>query len=256
MSSLMIAGHSLIEHTLIELRDLNFQEVFILAKHDAGRIQRLIGNTKRWPMNINVMQYRLNKSDVLRDYQALSDPNGLLIIEMDRLRSHCIETFLSKAEKSDYALLEATSHDRPLGVTLQKQTSANFIINAMMVEINDMKLNTLDSTNDFHKANFDVVSGLYQGLEPSVNHHTQTGHRQHWSSYMHRKSHIDSKNSMIEIDCHIGKHTNLDSVILNHDVFIEQDSSLMNTVVMPNTMIAKNNHVQNAIINNGSVYTI
>lgn len=255
-SSLMIAGHSLIEHTLIELRDLNFEQVIILARHDAKRIQTLIGNTQRWSMTINVMQYRLDKKQVLQDYQPLGEPNGLLIIELDRLRSHCIGDFLTKSEESDYLLLEATSASEPLGITLQKHSSTNFIINAMGIELGDLKSTTLKTTYDFHKANFDVVSGHYLGLEPSVNLHTQTGHRQHWSSYLHKQSCIDSRTSMIERDCHIGRHTNLDSVILNHDVYIEQDSSLKNTIVMPNAVIAKNNNVQNAIINNGSVYTV
>jgi len=255
-SSLIIAGYSLIEHILIELRDLNFQQIIILAKHDAGRIQTLIGNTKRWPMNINVMQYRLDKDQVLKDYKSLSQPNGLLIIEMDRLRAHCIKRFLDASAQSEYLLLEAVSYNQSLGITLLKPTTASFIINTMAIEIRDIKMAYITNPYDFHQANFDIVAGNYYGLEPSVNVHSETGYRQHWSSYLHKYSRIHASTSMIERDCHIGRDTNLDSVILNHNVFIEQDSSLSKTVVMPNSLIAKNNNVQNAIINNGSVYTI
>ena len=255
-SSLLIAGQSLLTHTLIELRDLDFQQVIILTKHNAQRIQKLLGNTQRWPMSINVMQYHLDKNQLLSDYKSLGDPNGLLIIEMNRFRAHCIKDFLDKSAESEYLLVDAFSENENIGITLLKATDSNFIINAMPIEIDTIKTSKLSTLHDYHQANFDVISGKYIGLEPSVNKNQKNGCRQHWSSFIHKESFINSHTSMIDRDCHIGKQTGLHSTILNHNVFIEKNTSLENTIVMPNTIIAKNHNLKNAIINNGTVYTV
>jgi len=83
----------------------------VLARQNADQVQTLIGDTRRWGINITVMNYSLTKDQVLREYKSLSSPNGLLIVEVDRLRSRCIERFLSQAEVSDYSLLEARTAD-------------------------------------------------------------------------------------------------------------------------------------------------
>ena len=255
-SSLLIAGQSLLTHTLIELRDLDFQQVIILTKHNSQRIQRLLGNTQRWPMSINVMQYHLDKNQLLSNYKSLSEPNGLLIIEMNRFRAHCIKGFLDKSAESEYLLVDAFSENINIGITLLKATESSFIINAMPIELNTIKTSKLSTLHDYHQANFDVIAGKYIGLEPSVNKNKKNGYRQHWSSLIHKESFINSHTSMVDRDCHVGKQTDLNSTILNHNVFIEKNASLENTIVMPNTIIAKNHNLKNAIINNGTVYTV
>jgi len=255
-SSLMIAGYSLIEHTLMELRDLGFEHVIILAKHDANRIHQLIGNTQRWAMNINVMQFSLTTNQVLQEYKTLSDPHGLLVIETDQLRSRCIEDFLVQCKQSEYALLEAVIADQRSGVTLLKPSSASFIINPMPIELTNKKSTQLTNCHDFHRANFDVITRQYTGIEPSISLHSKTGHRQHWSAFIHKKTKLKTKDLMIDHHCHVGQNTQLDSVILNHDVYVDQLTSLTNTIVMPNSMIAKQNIIRNAVVNNNVVYTI
>ena len=255
-SSLMIAGYSLIEHTLMELRDLGFEQVIILAKHDATRIQKLIGNIQRWAMAINVMQLGLTAEQVLHQYKSLSNSHGLLVIEINSLRSHCIHSFLKQCKQSEYELLEAIIANQRSGITLLKPGSKNVIINPMPIELSNSKLTQLSNCHDFHQANFDVIAGQYTGIEPSVNRHSKTGYRQHWSAFIHKKTQLKTNKLMVERHCHIGQNTQLDSVILNHDVFVDQLTSLKNTIVMPNSIIAKHNTICNAVVNNDTVYTI
>ena len=207
-------------------------------------------------MTINVMKLSLNKEQALREYKSLSEPNGLLVIEMNQLRSHCIEDFLNQAQKSDYLLLEGIASENRAGITLLKSTTSSFIINPMPIHLSKLKVNSLITSHDFHCANFDVVSGVYAGLEPSVQHNSNIGRRQHWASYTHKRSELKKDNLMIEKHCRIDKNSTLDSVILNHDVFIAQNTSLKNTIVMPNTIIAKKHTIKNAIVNNGNVYMV
>lgn len=255
-SSLIIAGHSLIEHLLLELRDLKFEQVIILAQRDAQQLQSLIGNTKCWGMAVNVMKFSLDKEQALREYKSLSEPSGLLVIEMNQLRSHCIGDFLKQSQESDYSLVEAIASGNRAGITLLKPTKSNFIINPMPIELDNIDINPLLTSHDFHRANFDVISGFYAGLEPSIQHNSSMGRRQHWASYVHKNSELKKDGLMIDKHCRVGKNSTLDSVILNKNVYIERSSSLENTIVMPNSVIAKSNSIKNAIINNGNVYMV
>lgn len=255
-SSLMIAGYSVIDHLLMELRDLNFQQCIVIAKGSAKKLQANLENTKRWGMTITVMEYSLSKEQVLREYKSLSEPNGLLVLEMNKLRSHCVKDFLDQAASSEYSLLEAVSSGVKSGMTLLKHSESDLIINAMPIELEGLVFNPLSTSRDFHQANFDVVSGLYKGLEPSVQHNSKLGRRQHWASHVHKHSRLVEDELMIDRHCQVGKEASLDSVILNHDVFIERNAQLENTVVMPNSVVSNQQQIKNAIVNDGVVFQI
>ena len=256
LSSLMIAGNTIIEHVLMELQDLKIRECIVLARKNANQIQTLIGDTRRWGLNISVMNYSLSKDDVLREYKSLSSPSGLLIVEIDRLRSRCIQRFLDQAEISTYCLLEAQANGQSLGITLLKSNDSDFIINAMPIKLNDVAINPLQTSKDFHQANFDVVTNHFYGLEPSVRINTTLGQRQHWASHVHSKAQQSQKDTMIARHCMVGKGALLKSVILNHDVYVEKNAQLENTIVMPNAIISARLPIKNAIINEDMVYAI
>ena len=255
-SSLVIAGYSLIDHLLMELRDLNFKHCTVLVKGNAKERQVDFGKTSRWGMDFAVMESPVNKQGLLQEYKAFSEPNGLLVIEIDRLRSHCVKSFLDQAYRSDYSLLEGVSGDTKIGVTLLKHTNADLIINAMPIELPEVMINSLSSSRDFHRANFDVVAGLYTGLEPSVQRNTQLGRRQHWTSQVHKTSEVADEQIMIDRRCYVGSRATLSSVILNHDVYVERNSRLKNTVIMPNTVVPNQRLIKNAIVHEGTVFEI
>ncbi len=256
LSSLMIAGYSVIEHILMELQDLQIEDCIVLSRRSASDVQALIGDTRRWGMNISAMNYSLSKEQVLREYKSLSQPNGLLIIEADRLRSRCIGDFLSKSTDSSYSLLEAKSMNESLGVTLLKANDSDFIINTMPVEMDDIVLSPLRTSRDFHKANFDVVVNNFPGLEPSVQINTTIGERQHWASRVQTRAITKNRNSMISKHCMVGKGASLDSVILNQDVYVARNANLSNTIVMPDAIISAERPIANAIINGDMVYQV
>ena len=256
LSSLMVAGNTVIEHVLMELQDLKIRECIVLARQNASQIQTLIGDTRRWGINITVMNYSLSKEQVLREYKSLSSTSGLLIVEVDRLRSRCLEQFLSQAKLSDYSLLEAEYAGQALGITLLKANDSNFIINAMPIELDKIVVNQLSTIQDFHQANFDVVISLFPGLEPSVQINTTVGQRQHWSSHVHTQPKPYKQDVMIERHCRVGKDVSLQSVILNHDVYVEKNARLKNTIVMPNAIISARQPIRNAVINGDMVYQV
>jgi hypothetical protein len=256
LSSLIIAGNTILEHLLMELQDLKIQDCIVLAGRNSAEVKALIGDTRRWGINITVINYSLKKDQVLRDYKSLSAPNGLLIIEMDCLRSRCIERFVKQARLSQYCLLEAWCAGQMLGITLLKANNSDFIINAMPLDLDGTVVNRLDSIRSFHQANFDVVLNLFPGLEPSVQLNNTIGQRQHWASQVDAQPESYKRDVMIDRRCRVGKGVHLDSVILNHNVYVQKNAHLENIIVMPNAVISANRPIKNAIVHGDRVHQI
>ncbi|MBX2847054.1 MAG: hypothetical protein KTR16_01945 [Acidiferrobacterales bacterium] len=256
VASLVVAGYTILDHLLMELRDLGFEQCIVLAKQSAKQLQARFGKSQRWGMTITVLEYSLTKDQVLREYKSLSEPNGLLVFEMDRLRSHSVKSLLEMSEDLEYSLFEGTVGGNPIGITYLKHTRADFIINANSIELDGVAFNGLNDCRDFHRANFELVSGLYDGLEPSVQCNSEKGLRQHWASRVHKNSELHANDNMIERRCQVGSRAKLDSVILNHDVYVERDANLTNSVVMANSVISNQLPINNAIVNNGQIFQI
>lgn len=256
LASLVIAGRSVIEHVLIELQDLNFEQCIVLAGKNAQSIQHMVGNDGRWGMTLNVMNYACSSEQVLTEFKSLSDESGLLVIEANKVRCYCINDFLTQADASEYSLLEAKDSRGGLGISLLKPTNASFIINAMPIVFDAIQVNRLLSAQEFHRANFDLISGVFGGLEPSVVFNSQYGRRQHWSSHVAKEVSCGWDHVMIERRCQVGRHATLRSVILNHDVYVDDSTQLDNTVVMPNSVVSCSHAIANSIIHDGNVFEL
>ncbi len=256
LASLMIAGRSVLEHVLIELQDLNFDQCIVLAGSNAAGIQEMVGSDGRWGMTLTVMNYARSTEQILSEFKSLSEESGLLVIEASKLRGHCLREFLSEAQRSEYSLLEARDGAGAIGLSLLKPTLASFVINPMPIVIESMKINNLSSAQDFHKANFDLMSGAFVGLEPSVVVNNQFGRRQHWSSHVSKGVSGNWSDVMIDKRCQIGRQALLNTVILNQDVYVESRASLDNTIVMPNSVISSTHRISNSIINKGAVFQL
>jgi len=256
IASLMIAGSTLIEHILSELRDLNFSQCIVLAGDNARDIYSIASVSPHWGMDIEVMSSALSKDEILREFKSMSEPNGLLLIEANRLKSHSIKQFLETCNSSDYLLYEGVSDSEKLGLTYLKTSTASFIINAKAVELNQIKVNSLQSVKDFHRANFDLIKGFYQGLESSVSSHAMGRKLQHWSAKVHKRARVDQRGVMIDRHCKVGRHVHLNSVVLNHGVYVDRNTMLDNTIVMPDTLIPANQSICNAVVQGENVYQL
>jgi len=256
LASLMVAGYTILDHLLMELRDLGFEQCLIMAKQNAKKLQARFGKSQRWAMAITVMDFSLTKEQVLREYKSLSEPNGLLVFEMNRLRGHCVEQMLVNANSNEYSLVEGVVRGQEIGVTYLKSSSSDFIINAKQIELEGVSLNSMLDSRDFHQANFELVRGSCGGLEPSVQCNLESGLRLHWASRVHKTSTLSANENMIERRCQVGSLAKLNSVILNHDVLIERQSQLHNSIVMPNNVISNQVPISNAIVNDGQVFQI
>lgn len=256
-ASLIVAGNSVVEHLLIELSELKFRHCIVLAQGNAKALHTMVNNRHHWglDMKVDVMNYTVSKQDVLKEFKSLSEPNGLLVVEANCVRSHCVEAFLTQCENSDYVLSEAVSGNQSLGLTLLKPTKAQFVINPMPICMDTVLVNDLSDPYEFHRANFDVLNGLFEGVQPSVKRHSKDQCIQHWDSYKHKNTVTDHQ---VMIDRHALVNTNvaLNRVILNHDVYVHRHAQIENTVIMPNVVVPATQKIENAIINNNTVYMI
>ena len=255
-ASLMIAGATVIEHILLELQDLSFSQCIVLAGDNANDIYRLATGSQHWGMNIEVMSSALDKDQILREFKSMSEPNGLLLIEADKLRSHSVKQFLEICDSTDYLLYEGVNRSEKLGLSYLKPSSASFIINAKSIQMNQIKVSSLRSIRDFHQANLDLIKGCYTGLESSVSSHAIGNQLQHWSANVHKRAQVNHKGVMIDKRCRVGRHVNLNSVVLNRDVYVDRNTQLNNAIVMPHTVIPANHNISNAIIRGENVYQL
>ncbi|MFT6407552.1 MAG: NDP-sugar pyrophosphorylase family protein [Arenicella sp.] len=255
-ASLKIAGSTVIEHVLRELQDLSFSQCFVLAGENAHQVNAIVKGLQHWGMKIEVMNYAPSRNDVLRDFSSMSQPNGLLLIEANQLRSRSIQEFLDLADKTDYLLYSAMGLKKSLGLTYLKPSNAGFIINAKPIEMNQIVINPLQTTKDFHAANMDVVLGKYLGLESSIACHAAGRQLQHWSAEVDKRARIAQTGVMIDRRCRVERNVSLNSVVLNHSVYIARNATLENTIVMPNAVISANQNIRNSIVSGDTVYQL
>jgi len=207
-------------------------------------------------MNIEVMSSPLRKEEILREYKSMSEPNGLLLIEANKLRSHSVKQFLEVCNNTDYLLYDAVNSNDKLGLTYLKPSSASFIINPKLVELNQVKLSPLRNIQDFHQANIELIKGKYTGLDSSVSYQSIGNRLQHWSAKVHKRTRVEKLSVMIDRRCRVERHVNLNSVVLNRDVYVDRNTTLDNTIVMPDTIIPANHSISNAIIHGENVYRL
>lgn len=255
-SSLIIAGRTVVEHTLLELQELGFEQCIVLAGNNSEEILKSVNSYNYSGMSVNVMNYACTTEQVLLEFKSMNEPCGMLIIESDKIRGHCIADFLKEVETSEYSLLEARGAFGNIGLTMLKNTNADFIVNPIPVLLDGVRVNHLQTANDFHVANFEVVTGVFSGLEPSISISAHRGRRQHWDSNFSSAREIDWQEVMIERHCQVGNAVSLDSVILNNDVYVENHASIKNTIVMPHSIVSAKRPLKNSIVNDGVVYRL
>jgi len=255
-ASLMIAGCSIIEHILRELDESGFTQCIVLAGNNATEIHSLVNKCRHWRMSTEVVNYLLNTDEVLLEFKSLSQPNGLLVIEANRLRSQSILSFIDECDKTDYVLYKAMGVDGDLGLSYLKPSSSDFIINPKHILMDEVVCNPLENASDFYCANLDLIQGKFTGLHSSVASHSNGSTFQHWSAKVNKRCQLENTSVMIDQKCRVERNVKLNSVILNKKVYVEKNSILENTIVMPNVVIPANQVIRNAIVSDQKVYEL
>lgn len=255
-ASLSVAGHTVVEHLLMELQEIGVKDCIVLASGNATSIYQSVKAVSKWGMAIEVYDFAITAEQALNEFKSLSEASGMLVISADRLRGRCVESFIEKSNASDHSVHEAFSQTESLNMFYQKPTTSSLAIIPKPVIIDNVKVNNLCGAREFHRANFEVLSGAFNGLGCVVKSNEPSDGFYHWSSSVDRSVKIANSQVMVGERCRVEKGVSLDTVVINHDVFVDRDIQLQNSVVMSDTIVSGRRNISNALVVGDSVYQV
>ncbi|MFT5609653.1 MAG: hypothetical protein ACI9WC_001538 [Arenicella sp.] len=251
--SWLFGGKPLVNHILEELAQIGVQTCFILTKQNAKRLSTSILNVFRWDnrMQIEILDYDLNKESVLENFGALANPNGLLIVEGNKIRGRLIQQFLDAAKNIETDCIEAQCNNQSLGLTLLNP-NASIIPTLAKVELENAIYQPLQTCSDFSTANFTLLKGGFPGLYPRLAPIAGLPLWQHDRASLHRNT-VFEKELFIERGAHVERSCSLNQVLINRDAYISRGAELDNVILMPNAFVSFKKTISNAIISGDQI---
>lgn len=256
IASLSVAGHTVVEHLLMELQEIGVKDCIVLASGNAASIYTSVKSVSKWGMSIEVYDFSITAEQALNEFKSLSEVSGLLVISADRLRGRCVKTFIELSKVSSESALEAFSNDTSLSMFYQKPTTSKVAIIPKPLIVNNVKVNNLSCVVEFHRANFEVLSGAFNGLGCAVKSKSPSQGFYHWSSSVDRGVNIVNEQVMVGERCRVEKGVSLDKVVINNDVFVDRGIQLQNSVIMSDTIVSGRKNIINALVVGDSVYQV
>lgn len=249
----LFGGKPLVNHVLEELAQIGVQTCFILTKQNAKQLSDSILNVFRWDnrMKIETLNYDLDKATVLQNFGALANPNGLLVIEGNKIRGRLISSFLDSTQKIEADWIEAQSNSQSLGLTLVKP-NASPIPEIATVEVENAIYQPLNTCSDFSTANFKLLKGEFPGLYPRLAPLHGLSIWQHNRASLHRNTQLE-KEVFIERGGRVERSCHLNQVLINRDAYISQGTELDNVILMPNSFVPTKKSISNAIISGDQI---
>ena len=251
--SWLFGGKPLVNHVLEELAQIGVQTCFILTRQNAKQLSDNILNVFRWDnrMKIETLNYDLDKEAVLQNFGALANPNGLLVIEGNKIRGRIIKRFLDSTQKLEADCIEAQSHTQSLGLTLLNPNASPTPAIAT-VELENAIYQPLQTCNDFSSANFKLLKGEFPGLYPRLAPINGQSLWQHNRASLHRNTALE-KEIFIERGGRVERSCHLNKVLINRDAYISRGAELDNVILMPNAFVSTKKTISNAIISGDQI---
>lgn len=255
-ASLSVAGHTVVEHLLMELQEIGVKDCIVLASGNAASIYKSVNAVSKWGMSIEVYDFSITPEQALNEFKSLSEDSGLLVISADRLRGRCVEQFIEKSNACEYTLHEAFTNGQRLNMFYQKPSTSKIAMSPKPLLIDNIRVNNLCGTKAFHLANFEVLSGKYDGLNCAVKTKVPSDGFYHWSSSVDRGVNIINSQVMVGERCRVEKGVSLDNVVINNDVFVDRDIQLQNAVIMSDTIVSGRHNIRNALVVGDTVFQV
>lgn len=251
--SWLFGGKPLVNHILEELAQIGVQTCFILTKQNAKQLSDNILSVFRWDsrMNIEILNYDLDKEAVLKNFGTLANPNGLLIVEGNKVRGRLIQGFLDKARNIEADCVEAQSNNQPLGLTLLN-AGASAIFTVEKVELENAIYQPLQTCRDFSTANFKLLKGGFPGLYPRLAPINGLPLWQHNRASVHRKTALENE-VFIERGGRVARACHLNQVLINRDAYVSRGAELDKVILMPGAYVSPNKYISNAIVSGDQI---
>lgn len=240
---LPVVGRSLFAHTLDALAAVAVREAVVVAGSYADELRSAAGDGARWGMRI---EYASAPVDDWLVATCFADAPEVLVVRADQLRTPCLSDFIAKARATRSAEVRLHIGGRDAGVRLVRRCENSTPGNAELVEVDDARLNQVESLAAYHAANLDAAAGRFEGLiVPALA--VAEGLR------IARHSRVAEAASdgtvFVGPRCEVARGARLErGVVLQGDVFVDRGASLRSCVVLPDTYVGEIVRLEDAIV--------
>ncbi len=256
---LPVAGKTPLQYTLDDLAGAGIQRILIVVSAASTEVQQRIGAGRAWGMTID---YVLSRGEEMPD-QLIRRCMGqldeqFLALRGDILRSAVCREFL--AGTADSGRAHALIGDSSAGMCLSDREQPDLASLAWpppaadtlspRVMLDGHACNLLTSLADYHRGCLDLAQGRFPGLilnSMEVDHGVRRG----------RLSHLHDA-SVVRPPLLLGDHSSLHQsckvygpVVVDAHCFIDRETQLINTVVLPDTYIGAGLDLADAIVGEG-----
>lgn len=256
---LPIAGKTPLEYCLDDLAEVGIRRAVIVVSACAERIQALLGNGDAWGLQFEFVLSRGEEAPaaLVKRFDSLLDEH-YLAVRGDVLRSPLARDFLAQWA-ADPAETQALVQGRPVGMAVSSRAAPELgavawplAQEASGTSLEAHKGNPLASLEDIWQANLDAVAGAFHGLViPGLS--KQSG------VVVGRLSYLETS-SVVEPPVHVGDHSSVHRscglygpVVIGNNCFIDRETQISNSVILPGTYIGAGLDVQDAIVGEGQL---
>ncbi|NEX15325.1 MAG: hypothetical protein C1943_01485 [Halochromatium sp.] len=262
LATLPLAGKELILYTLEDLVRSRVTEILFVVADHAGRIERLLGDGRRWGASFRFVLGRGGeRPSLMWSRLRIADDQPLLVLRGDLLRSPAVAEFMLAAQGTGGTALCGLGSDPRGGLILLRPGHADprALLDMLYLQepasppaegclpLPDVEVRLLETLQGYHQACLDLVSGRINGLGPdgrelalglSVGLHARVTPR-----------------SLKQGRAYVGNHSRvhpeaelLGDVMIGRDVVIDRAAMLCDSVILPHSYVGEMLEVNNAIV--------
>ncbi len=252
---LPLAQKTPLHYCLDDLAEAGVRHVVVVVSHAAERVQDLLAEGEPWGMRVECVLSRGEESPVelVRRFSSLLDER-FFAVRGDMLRTRMMNEFAAAC--ADDGALVATLEGRSLGIAYTDGGVSEMAAldwpapHCEGVEMHGHRCSYLESLQDVLDANLDLAGGRFLGLVPA-------GLKNQEGVMIGRLSHLDPS-SVAEPPISLGDHSSVHRsvrlygpVVIGENCFIDKDTQIRDSVILPHTYIGAGLDVKDAIVGEG-----
>lgn len=252
---LPLAQRTPLHYCLDDLSAAGVRRAVVVVSHAAERVQELLSGGEPWGVELECVLSRGEEApaSLLRRFRTLLGER-FLAVRGDVLRTPMVRELQAACAGGDHAI--ACLDGISVGAVVTNGADADLAALAWPLpacEGLDMaghRCNRLDSLEEVLQANLDLAGGRFLGLVPA-------GLKQAEGIMSGRLSHLDPA-SVVDPPVSLGDHSSVHRsarlygpVVIGSNCFIDRDTQIRDSLVLPDTYIGAGLDVKDAIIGEG-----
>lgn len=252
---LPLAQKTPLHFCLDDLAEAGVRHAIVVVSHAADQVQSLLAGGEPWGMQVECVLSRGEEEPavLLQRFASLLAPR-FIAIRADVLRTPIVKELQAACANGETAV--ASLDGRSMGVAFtdgRDDEMAALIWPAPKwsgVNMAGHRCSYLESLQDVLEANLDLAGGRYAGLLPA-------GLKLQEGVMLGRLSHLDPA-SVSDPPISLGDHSSVHQsvklygpVVIGENCFIDRDTQIRDSLILPNTYIGAGLDVKDAIVGEG-----